>query len=195
MPGKLVVVSAPSGTGKTTIVQKILEILPNTVRLITTTTRKKRPGEIEGKDYYFVPEEDFVEKIAKGDFVEYNQYAGNYYGTEKAKLEELQRHYDLVFAIIDVNGKMNLDTLGIPNISIFILPESLHVLRARIEKRSSLTLEQLEKRLEEAEREKEKGKDYDCQVINREGKMDETVKEILAFLEKKGKDEGAKIAT
>ncbi|MFH0857542.1 MAG: guanylate kinase [Candidatus Magasanikbacteria bacterium] len=187
MSGKLVVVSAPSGTGKTTIVQKILEILPNTARLITTTTREKRPGEVEGKDYYFVTKEDFVEKIGKGEFLEYNQYAGNSYGTEKVKLEELQKQYDFVFAVIDVNGKMNLDALHIPNISIFILPESLEVLRARIEKRASLSQEQLEQRLDEVRTEIDKGKGYDYQVINREGKMEETVEEILAFLEKKDK--------
>src|SRR3989338_6733672 len=134
-PGLLVIISSPSGGGKDVVINALLKRFPNSTRLVTTTARPPRPGNQEGKDYYFISAAEFNNKIAGGDFVEYNNYAGNFYGTEKKHLAEALKKYDLVLTQIEVNGKHHLDVAGIPHLSIYLLPENENILRARIEKR------------------------------------------------------------
>ena len=86
--GKLIIISSPSGGGKDAVINALIKIFPESTRLITTTSRPKRPGNKEGIDYYFISQDDFKNKINNGDFVEYNIYSSNYYGTQKKHLEE-----------------------------------------------------------------------------------------------------------
>ncbi len=180
--GQLVIISSPSGGGKDAVIAALLKIFLTAARLITTTTRPPRPGNKNGVDYYFIGEEEFKNKIERGDFLEHNFYAGNYYGTQKKHLEKMLATHDIVFTQIEVNGKHNLDKAGVKNLSIFLLPESLDILRQRIKRRGGLTPELIAKRLAIAEQEIAASADYDYRLVNVDGKMEETVDKIAKIL-------------
>ncbi|PIT88374.1 MAG: guanylate kinase [Candidatus Magasanikbacteria bacterium CG10_big_fil_rev_8_21_14_0_10_36_32] len=182
--GLLVVVSAPSGGGKDSVIDALLKIFPNSTRLITTTTRPKRPGEIDGINYYFISPDTFQNLIMNKELIEYNFYANQYYGMQKSKLKEALEKYDLVFSNIEVNGKKNMDGAGIKNLSIFLLPESMEVLHRRIVVRGGLTPDVIEERLETASKEIAQSNSYDYQVVNKEGKLEETIAQVADVLKK-----------
>lgn len=160
------------------MINALLERIPNSARLITTTTRTPREGDVHGNRYNFISEEEFKNKISKSEFLEYNIYAGNYYGSERKILEKALERFTVVLSQIEVNGKHNLDKLGIKNLSIFLLPESLDVLRKRIEKRGGIPKEIIQERLTIAEKEIADSGDYNYRVYNKEGKLEETIAEI-----------------
>lgn len=180
--GKLVVISAPSGTGKNAIIRELLKLFPNTTRLVTTTTRDPRPGEQNGIDYHFVSETEFQNMLSSGEFLESNNYAGNWYGSEKQKLEEDLLHNEFVFSTLDVNGKKSLDTIAYPHIAIFLLPDSIAMLDDRIRHRGGESESDIEKRIAIAHDEIAEAGNYDFQVVNKEGEMYKTVKQIQEFL-------------
>lgn len=182
--GLLVIISSPSGGGKDSVINALLKIFSNSSRLVTTTTRPMRPGNIEGVDYFFVSKAEFEDKIMNGEFLEYNNYAGNYYGIEKVRLDTALAENDMVFSQIEVNGKHHLDEARINNLSIFLLPESLEILAERIRKRGGVSEEKLKERLTVAKEEIEQSKDYDFRIVNQDGKFDETVAKISEFIGK-----------
>ena len=184
MSGLLFVISAPSGGGKDAVIAKLLKIIPNSGRLVTTTSRLPRPGEREGVNYYFISTDEFKKKIANDELVEYNFYAENYYGAEKNILKKFLRGHDVVFSTTEVNGKHNFDKLKIQNIGIFLLPESLEILKDRIERRGGTTPESLRERLRLAEQEIKESKDYQYHVVNKDGAIDETVEKIAEIVMK-----------
>jgi len=183
--GTLVVVSAPSGGGKNAVIRELTKLFSNSTRFITTTTREPREREVDGVDYHFVTAEQFKDMIEKGELLEYNFYAGNYYGSEKKRLEDTLQNYTITFSTLDVNGKKQLDALNFPHISIFLLPESIEILRERIESRGGLTPEEMDMRMHLAEEEVEVGKTYDFPIVNQDGDMRNTVQQIQKFLEEK----------
>lgn len=176
--GKLIIISSPSGGGKDAVINALLKIFPNSARLVTTTSRPPRPGNKEGVDYFFISKNEFEEKIKQDAFLERNIYSENYYGVEKARLDESLKKHDLVFTQIEVNGKHNLDKSGIKHLAIYLLPENLDVLQARIERRGGLNKAQIDERLEVAKREIKASTDYDYRVVNVQGKLDETVEKV-----------------
>lgn len=178
----LVVISSPSGGGKDAVINSLVKIIPHSARFVTTTTRSPRPGNVDGRDYFFISKSEFEQKIAKSELLEHNFYAGNYYGTEKKHLEESLKKNDVVFTQIEVNGKHNLDRLGIPHLSIFLVPESLEILRSRIEKRGGITPEIIAERLKIAEREIAESADYDHRIVNVDGKLEETIEKIAKII-------------
>ncbi len=180
--GKLVIISSPSGGGKDAVIRQLLKIVPNSARLTTTTTRLPRPKEKKGVDYYFTTRKKFEKKIQDGEILEYAEYAGNYYGSEKKRVEKLLNNFAVVFTNIDVRGKKNMTKLNIPHISLFLMPDNLDTLKKRIERRGGVTPESLKKRLEIAKNEIEEADTYDYKVINHEGKMAETVAEVAKIL-------------
>lgn len=176
--GILVIISSPSGGGKDVVINTLLKRLPHSARLISTTTRAPRPGNKEGVDYFFISREDFEKRIADGDFLEYNVYANNYYGTPRSYLENMLPTNSIILSQIEVNGKHNLDKLGIQNLSIFMLPDTIDNLRKRIEKRGGITPEVMKERLKIAEHEIAASSDYDYRIVNVEGKLPETIAKI-----------------
>jgi guanylate kinase len=137
-----------------------------------------------GVDYYFTTVEDFQKKISAGEFLEYNVYDGNYYGTERKYLEKRLGEYDIVFSLIEVNGKHQLEKNKVPHFSIFLLPESLEVLKKRIEKRGGLSDKSIEERLKIAKNEIKASKYYDYVITNKEGHLQETVEQVRQIVKK-----------
>jgi guanylate kinase len=178
----LVVFSAPVATGKDSVIRGLLERFPTWTRNITTTSRPPRPGNIEGVDYYFVSAEEFEQKITAGDFIEYNVFSGNFYGTERARLEKLLDTYPVVITQADVHGKFNFDKANIPHLAIFLKPDSLETLKTRIKARGGLTEAQTADRLAIAEEELKLAPQYDYQIVNQEGKLAETIAEVTKII-------------
>jgi len=182
MPGKLVIISSPSGGGKDTVIRGLVKKIPQSIKFVTTTTRAMRPGEKEGVDYHYISRDQFEEMIKNDAFVEYNNYTENYYGTENKRLLDLLSKYQVVFSSIEVHGKNNVDLHNWQNLSIFLLPESLEKLRKRITHRGGLTEEIMTKRLKTAEIEIKEADSYDHKIINYQGKIEETEEKILTIL-------------
>ncbi len=178
-----VIISSPTGGGKDATIEELLKIFPNSGRLVTTTSRTPRPTDSEGVTYNFVSREDFEQKIKQAYFVEYNNYAGNYYGTPKIKLDEALANNDIVFSNIDVHGKQSMDKLGIPNLSIFLLPESVEILRERVEKRGGTSQAELASRIQAVSQEIEASAGYDYRLTNYEGRLNETVESIAKIIQ------------
>jgi guanylate kinase len=182
--GLLVIFSSPSGVGKDSVIKGLLKLLPHAIRLVTTTSRPPRPGNKEGIDYYFISDEEFQERIEDHDFIEYNKFAGHYYGIPKKQLRELQKKYPLILTQTDINGKNNLEQAEIPCISIFLLPETMGTLRARLEHRHGLTKAEIDERLQIAKEEITHTSEYDYILVNYEGKLSETIKQAYNIINK-----------
>lgn len=162
---QIFVVSAPAGTGKTTLVNKLVEEFPGIIASISYTTRQPRPGEIEGVHYNFISDAAFQAKIAASDFLEYVQLYGTYYGTSRQWIADQQNQGKHIVLVIDTQGALKLKG-HLPATFVFIKPPSLEVLRTRLMNRQTESLEMVEKRLEWARQELEAAQQYDYQIIN-----------------------------
>ena len=180
--GLLIVLSAPMGTGKDAIIRGLLKKFPKATKLVTTTTREKRPEDTEGKTYFFITKDKFKELIAEDALVEYNFLNSNYYGIQKTHLQEFLKNFPLIFAQIDVHGREHLSELGINHTSFFILPENLEILRKRAEIRGGMTTEVINERLQIAQAEIQQADKYDYQIVNYEGKLTETIETIAKII-------------
>ncbi len=163
--GLLFIVSAPAGTGKTTLVRMILEEFPCVVQSVSFTTRRPRPLEVPGKDYHFITTLEFEQKIASGEFLEYAKVFGEYYGTSRKLLSDLQAEGKHVILVIDTQGALFLKKT-IDAVFIFIQPPSLDVLRERLSHRKSETSDAIESRLSWAKKEMSLAPQYDYQIVN-----------------------------
>ena len=163
--GKVFIISAPSGTGKTTVARKVLEQVPDLVRVVTYTTRAPRPGEVDGQDYRFISKEEFEEKIKENYFLEYANVYGNYYGTPRKDIEELTSRGKDALLIIDVQGAFKVKSIIPEAVSIFLLPPSFEELKRRIEGRGYVD-KNLERRLQTAKGEIPCARYFDYIVIN-----------------------------
>lgn len=163
--GLLFVLSAPAGTGKTTLVQKLVKDYPFIIQSISYTTRSPRQNEKGGDHYHFVTKEEFEKKIADGEFLEYVKLYGDYYGTSKVWVEQQLAEGHHVFLVIDTQGALQLmETLEA--CFIFISPPSLEILRQRLMNRGTDSLEAIEKRLLWAIKELEAIRFYQYHIIN-----------------------------
>lgn len=169
-PGRLFVICGPSGVGKTTIVKALLAQLAKVAYSVSYTTRRKRPGEVEGKDYHFVSPERFAELIKVGEFLEYAQVHGHWYGTSAHQVREKLKAGKDVILSIDVQGARRLRKLkkvfGYSPLFIFILPPSREELKRRIERRGTEGKQQEELRMRTAVAELKEGAKFDCLVVN-----------------------------
>ncbi|GAB4329330.1 MAG: guanylate kinase [Calditrichia bacterium] len=166
MRSVLVALSAPSGAGKSTICQMLVERNPDFVISVSATTRKKRPNEIDGVHYYFLEKPEFERLIQENAFLEYEEVHGNYYGTLREKLDELRAAGKTVLFDIDVNGALNIKKADPRALLIFIKPPSLEELRRRLQARGTDSPAEIEKRLTRLELEYQKSEFFDKIVIN-----------------------------
>ena len=178
--GLLIVVSGASGTGKGTVCKKILADLPEVAYSISATTRKPRPGEIDGKEYYFLSVDEFKAWIAEEKFLEYAEVYGNFYGTPLNKIEERLNRGEDILLEIDVQGALNVKRKCPDGVYIFLLPPSLEELKSRIEGRGTENPESLARRLKNAVAEIKIGLEYDYAVVN--DTIDNAAEQIKAIL-------------
>ncbi len=187
--GKLIVISGPSGAGKGTVVNELLKIYEkkkDKVHLsVSATTRLPREGEVDGVNYYFIKESEFIDKLKCNEFLEYNMYGtGKYYGTLKSHVfEYLQNGYDVILEI-DINGYKQVLSNYEEAIGIFVSPPSLKELEARLRNRGTETEENIKKRLETAKVEMENKEIYPHIVINKNNKSQKAAKEIYKIIKK-----------
>ncbi len=163
--GLLFILSAPAGTGKTTLVKMLEDEFSCVRKSISCTTRAPRPGELPGKDYNFLSEAAFEAKVQSGDFLEHAQVFEFFYGTSRADVLKEQAKGKHVILVIDTQGALQLKGT-IPAIFIFVSPPSLEELRERLLKRKTESSAMIEKRLSWAQREIALAKEYDYHIIN-----------------------------
>ncbi len=175
----LFVISAPSGTGKTTICERILQKIPDLKMSVSHTTRKQRPGERHGIDYYFVDKETFQEMIKNEDFVEWAEVYGNFYGTSKKVINELLSGGSDILLDIDTQGAKNIKKLYPASVLIFILPPSIKELERRLKKRNEEE-ETIRKRIEKASEEISQYIFYDYVIINDD--LERAVSEVFCVI-------------
>jgi guanylate kinase len=178
--GLLLVVSAPSGGGKSTITRALMAADQNLRYSISMTTRPKRGDEQDGRDYFFVEEQDFEQMIARGEFYEYAYVHGNWYGTRKIWIEEQMAKTRDVVLDIDVQGSLDIKRKLLSAVLIFILPPSFTELEKRLRKRGTDDEATIVKRLDNARREVLYAGQYDYVVVNEH--LDETIKAIQNIL-------------
>jgi guanylate kinase len=178
-----VVVSGPAGVGKTTICDQLLK-RPNFVRSISATTRLPRPGERDRIDYEFMNRVAFESATKDGAFLEWAEVYGNYYGTPRGPVEEKLRQGKNVILNIDVQGAAQIRGIGLPVVSFFLLPPSLETLRERMTIRGLDGTQEIERRLQAAQRELARAHEYDYQIRNDE--IGITVDNIVSILEQRG---------
>jgi guanylate kinase len=178
--GLLFIVSAPSGTGKTTLVEKLVQRIPNLCLSRSYTSRVARPGEQDGVDYNFISRQRFEEMARAGEFLEWADVFGNFYGTRAADTERcLGSGQDLVL-VIDVQGARQVRSSRVPSIGIFVLPPSAWILEQRLRGRSKDSEEAIRKRLEAACREVGEFAAYEYVVVNDE--LDTAVERLRAIV-------------
>jgi len=165
---QLIVISAPSGAGKTTITKRILETHSDKLTFsISATTRSMRTGEKDGIDYYFLSKDEFVQKIKENALIEYEEIFGNYYGTLVSEIDRAKAQRKSLLFDIDVKGGISIrNRYPVDSLLIFIAPPSLEILRERLTNRKTETEEVIERRLARAKMEMEMASVYDHTVIN-----------------------------
>jgi guanylate kinase len=164
--GLLFIVSAASGTGKTTLVERLVQAVPGLRMSRSYTSRSARAGEHDGIDYNFISREQFEQRASAGEFLEWADVFGNYYGTSSADTESsLSRGEDVVL-VIDVQGARQVRTRGIETVGIFVLPPSAEVLEQRLRGRSKDSEDQIRQRLDVARKEVAEYAQYEYVVIN-----------------------------
>lgn len=183
--GKLFVISAPSGTGKTTIARHLLKITPGIVCSISVTTRAKRKDEKEAGDYYFITKDEFTRRKNKGEFLEWAKVFGNFYATPKDFVVSWLSAGKDVILTIDVQGAMKVKKAYPLGKLIFVLPPSMQELKKRLFKRKSERKQQIKKRLEIAKKEICFADKYDYVVIN--DTLNSAVEEIGKIINKERK--------
>lgn len=165
-PGKLIVLTGPSGVGKGTLMQKLLAQHPQLYYSVSATTRSPRPGEIDGKSYFFITPNSFQELVAQGEFLEWAEFAGNYYGTPRAAvLQQIQLGRSVILEI-ELAGARQIKASYPDALSIFILPPSFLELENRIRARGQDSDEAITRRLNRAKEEIKAASEFDIQIVN-----------------------------
>ncbi len=164
--GQLFVVSAPSGTGKTTVVERLVQVVPELTMSRSYTSRPARAGERDGVDYNFVSRQTFEAMVARGEFLEYADVFGNLYGTGRTDAEGLMASGKDVVLVIDVQGAGQVRAGGIPLVTVFVLPPSFEVLEQRLRGRGKDSNDAIRRRLDTARAEVAAYDDYDYVVVN-----------------------------
>ncbi|MBI5787240.1 MAG: guanylate kinase [Candidatus Schekmanbacteria bacterium] len=178
--GRIFILSGPSGAGKTLLSRKILTLFPDMLLSVSYTTRKQRPQEVDGRDYFFLTPEDFQRKIDQGDFLEWAIVHGQKYGTcRKWVTEKLNQGHDVILEI-DVQGAEQVQRQNLPACSIFVAPPSMEILLRRLKGRKNEAEMDIAKRLKNAEAEIQKAPDYQYLIIN--DVLSEAVEQLASII-------------
>jgi guanylate kinase len=178
--GNLFVVSAPSGAGKTTLCQRLKDVLGDIKFSVSYTTRPPREGEINDFHYTFVDEEEFRSMISEGEFIEWAEVHGNLYGTSKKRVEDIINNGFDVLLDIDVQGARKIKDFYPQSVLIFVLPPSIEALRDRLSGRATESEDIIRKRIHNAINEIKEFVNYDYVIIN--NVLDEAVKDLLSII-------------
>ena len=182
MTNKLIVFSAPSGAGKTTLVKYIIKTFSEIQFSISATSRKARGEERDGKDYYFLSNQEFKARIKNDEFIEYEEvYGGNYYGTLKSEVDRIWKDKKIAIFDIDVVGGANIKGM-FPDetLSIFVMPPSIEILRERLIERGDVSKEEIDVRIKKAESELDYASKFDNIIINND--LEESKKVALTLI-------------
>ena len=186
MKGKLIIFSAPSGAGKTTIVKHLLQQDFDLNFSVSATSREPREGETHGKDYYFIPENEFKKKIENNEFLEWEEvYTGIFYGTLKSEVERIRNAGENVIFDVDVVGGLNIKKYyGNEAMAVFVQPPSVEELKKRLRNRSTESKEKIKMRVAKAEKELEFANQFDTVIVNKElpKALKEAEKVVSGFL-------------
>ena len=181
--GLLFIISGPAGSGKGTVVKRVIEKHPDVKLSISMTTRQPRPIETPDVDYYFVTREQFCERIEKGQMLEYAEYNGNFYGTPKAKVLECLESGNDVILEIEVEGAMQIKSSFPEAIAIMLTPPDRDVLEKRLRGRGTETEENIIKRLAKAKLEIKYLPKYDYSVVNEDGGIEECADLVYSIMQ------------
>jgi guanylate kinase len=184
MKGTLIVITGPSGVGKTTIVDALLARLPSAARLVTTTTRSPRPGEADGSDYHFVAREEFERRIGRGDFLEWAETYGNLYGSSRPHVEALRDAHDVVFAIVDLKGARAIKA-AMPDAVTVCLVAPIEQIRERLLRRKKeMPEDELRRRIAEIEAEMSQARSFDHAVECLDGHLYDAAVRITSIIDR-----------
>ena len=181
MKNVLMVVSGPSGVGKGTLVKRLCREREDVIESVSCTTRAPREKEVNGREYFFISKEEFKERIALGDFLEYDDHFENFYGTPKSFVEKQLESKSVVLEI-DVNGGLDVKKVRPDCVLVMIVPPSKEILRERLQGRQTETAEQIENRLSRLDFEISKQSEYDYVIVNDD--LELALKELGAVLDK-----------
>lgn len=178
--GRVYIISAPSGTGKSTVIQRLMKTRKDLYFSVSATTRTPRPEEIDGSSYMFLSHEQFSELLRQDEFLEYAEYVGNYYGTPKKPVfDHIKRGNDIILDI-DVVGCRQVKKVMPEAITIFLIPPSLEELELRLRTRATDPEERIRKRMERAKTELSEKGTYDYVIVN--DSVDEAAQEIVTIM-------------
>lgn len=166
--GTLILFSGPSGVGKDTVLEVVLDKNKELQKSISLTTREKRDNEIDGKDYYFISSSDFEDMINNNEVLEFAKYGKNFYGTPKAPIDKWLSEGKTIILKIEVQGAQKIKELYSDAVGIFIMPPSIEELEKRLRFRGTESEDDIQRRLDIAKTEMEKSADYDYLVVNDE---------------------------
>ena len=179
--GRLFVISAPSGAGKGTIIQRLIELRPKLAYSVSATTRAPRDGEVEGVSYYFITREKFKEMVGRGEFLECAEYIGEFYGTPKKPILDCVENGGDILLEIEVQGARQVMAIAPEAVTIFIIPPSIEELERRLRGRRTESEEKLAARLERARKELKEQIYYGHVIVNDD--ITRAVGEILSIID------------
>ena len=180
--GRLVVISAPSGAGKSTIARAVLKAFPEIVFSVSATTRPSRAREVNGREYFFLSKDEFKEKTRTGDLIEWEQIYGDYYGTLKSEVDRALAAGRVILFDIDVKGALSIKRqFSEQAVLIFIQPPNIEVLKARLLRRQTESTPVLERRMERVPMELAQADQFDYRVVNDD--LERAVKEVLTIVQ------------
>lgn len=181
---RIIVLTGPSGVGKTTVAQRLMARLPRLKKLVTCTTRTPRDGEVAGVDYHFFSKKEFKAMIARNELFEWANVYDHFYGNRTADVEKIVQEGFDVLMVIDVQGARTVKKTWPNAFTIFLVPKSEMELRERIAGRGNIEQEELQRRLQAAREEMTFAKEANAVIRNPQGKLDETVEALYTLLTK-----------